>query len=104
MLLSSLYNINSVIDFKSLCIAFMLHCDLRLYDFGRFLVFFLYTLSYEVFILFFIEFIIVIRFVSRDQEVVVAFHIYIYIYRRQSLSEIIKWNRNYDGQWKKKEG
>ena len=80
MRLSLLYNINSVIDFKSLCIAFVLHCDLRLYGFGRFLVFFLYTLSYEVFIWFFIEFIIIIRFISRDQKVVVAFHLYIYVY------------------------
>ena len=51
-------------------------------------VLFLYIFSYEVFILFFIEFIIVVCLVSRDLEVVVAFdlykniYIYIYIYIR----------------------
>ena len=70
----------------SLCISFALHCDLRLNGFVRFRVLFLYILSYEVFILFFIEFIIVVCLVSRDLEVVVAFdlhkNIYIYIYIR----------------------
>ena len=72
-----------VIEFKSLCISFALHCDLRLNGFVRFRVLFLYIFSYEVFILFFIEFIIVVCLVSRDLEVVVAFDlhkIYIYIY------------------------
>ena len=53
--------------------------------------------------MFFIEFIIVVCLVSRDQEVVVAFDLYKNIYIRYSWGEIIKWNRNYDGQWKKKE-
>ena len=30
-------------------------------------------------------------------------YINIYIYIRYSRGEIIKWNRNYDGQWNKKE-
>ena len=65
---------------KSLCILFALHCDLRLNGFVRFRVLFLYIFSYEVFILFFIEFIIVVCLVSRDLEVVVAFDLYKYIY------------------------
>ena len=79
MLFSWLYSINSVIEFKSLCISFVLHCDLRLNGFVRFRVLFLYIFSYEVFILF-IEFIIVVCLVSRDQEVVVAFDLYKSIY------------------------
>ena len=56
---------------------------MRLNGFVRFRVLFLYIFSYEVFILFFIEFIIVVCLVSRDLEVVVAFDLYkkyIYIY------------------------
>ena len=52
----------------------------RLNGFVRFRVLFLYILSYEVFILFFIEFIIVICLVSRNQELVVAFDLYKNIY------------------------
>ena len=67
----------------------MLHCDLRLNGFVRFRVLFLYIFSYEVFILFFIEFIIVVCLVSRDQEVVVVFDLYKkYIYK-------IKLGRNH---------
>ena len=89
MLLSWLYSINSVIEFKSLCISFVLHCDLRLNGFVRFRVLFLYIFSYDISILFFIEFIIVVCLVSRDQEVVVVFDLYkIYIYK-------IKLGRNH---------
>ena len=91
MRLSCVYSIHSVIEFKSLCISFVLHCDLRLNGFVRFHVLFLYIFSYEIFILFCIEFIIVVCLVSKDQEVF------------DFGGEIIKWNRNYDGQWKKKE-
>ena len=62
------------------CIAFVLHCDWRLNVFVRFRVLFLYIFSYEVFIVFFIEFIIAVCLISRNREVVVAFDLYKYIY------------------------
>ena len=78
MLLSWLYSINSVIEFKSLCISFVLHCDLRLNGFVRFRVLFLYIFSYEVFILFFIEFIILSAGIKRWLSLLIYIKVYIY--------------------------
>ena len=80
MPLSLQYNINSVISSLSVML-FVLHCELRLYGFGRFLVFFLYTFSYEVFILFFIEFtLVIVLLVGIKRWLSLLIYIYIYIY------------------------
>ena len=85
-------DMNFVIELKSLCNAFVLYSNLRLYRFGRFLVFFLYTFSCEVFVLFLFYFTIVVRFFSKNQEVIVAFDFF-YIFAELVLKNVFDFSK-----------